>query len=299
MSTETKTVAELLANAESRLREAGVETPKGDAQWIAAHVLNTSRTMLVAHADAELPVEQAELVESLIERRANREPLGYVIGTVNFRGLVIEVGPGAFVPRPETEITAERAIARARDRGPRPCVVDVGTGWGALALAIAAEVPNARVFATEASPASRGWALRNLARTGLRVTLLPGDLFDPLHPALGGAVDVIVSNPPYVPSSEWDSLEPEVRKHEPRDAIVGGPDGFDVIMRMLSDAPRWLAHGGWLVLEIGESQAERLAKMLDAGGYDSIEIGPDLAGRQRVVEGRWVGGLGASSIGPQ
>ncbi|HEX9696648.1 MAG TPA: peptide chain release factor N(5)-glutamine methyltransferase [Actinomycetota bacterium] len=283
------TVAELLARAESALDEAGVDTPKGDAQWIAAHVLGVNRTSLLAHPERVVELETAEHLEALVARRAEREPLGYVLGTVSFRGLVMEVGPGVFVPRPETEVTAARAIVRARERGPRPCVVDVCAGSTAIALAVAAEVPNARVFATEASAAARGWALRNLARTGLRVTLLPGDLFDPLHPALGGAVDVIVSNPPYVPQGEWERLPEEVRAYEPRDALVGGADGLDVVMRIIADAPRWLTHGGWLVLELGEDQAERVAKLLGTVGYDSVEIGPDLAGRERVVEGRWVG----------
>lgn len=283
------TVAELLARAEQALADAGVDTPKGDAQWIAAHVLGVNRTSLLAHPERVVELETAEHLESLVERRAEREPLGYVLGTVNFRGLVMEVGPGVFCPRPETEVTASRAIGRARERGPRPCVVDVCTGSGAIALSVAAEVPNARVFATEASAAARGWALRNLARTGLRVTLLPGDLFDPLHPALGGAVDVIVSNPPYVPQGEWDGLPDEVRRFEPREALVGGADGLDVVMRLIQDAPRWLTHGGWLVMELGEDQAERVAKLLSTIGYDSVEVGPDLAGRERVVEGRWVG----------
>lgn len=280
-------VGDLLRAAEDRLDVAGVEMPKGDAQWIAAHVLGVTRATLLAHPEMTVPLERAEHFEELVARRAAREPLGYVLGTVNFRGLVIEVGAGVLVPRPETEVTAERAIARARERGPRPSVVDVGTGSGAIALAVAAEVPNARVFATEASAAARGWALRNLARTGLRVTLLPGDLFDPLHPALGGAVDVVVSNPPYVPVAQWEVLEDEVRRFEPRDALVGGPDGLDVVHRLVEDAPRWLSHGGWLVLEVGDDQAEPVAKMLAAAGFDDIEIGPDLAGRERIVEARW------------
>ncbi|HVL88614.1 MAG TPA: peptide chain release factor N(5)-glutamine methyltransferase [Actinomycetota bacterium] len=282
-------MAELLARAETMLAAAGVDTPKGDAQWIAAHVLGVNRTSLLAHPERVVELETAEHLESLVARRAEREPLGYVLGTVNFRGLVMEVGPGVFCPRPETEVTAARAIARARERGPRPCVVDVCAGSGPIALSVAAEVPNARVFATEISPAARGWALRNLARTGLRVTLLPGDLFDPLHPALGGAVDVIVSNPPYIPQGAIESLPDEVRRYEPREALTGGADGLDVVMRLIGDAPRWLTHGGWLVMEVGEEQAERIAKVLAAAGYDSVEIGPDLAGRERVVEGRWVG----------
>lgn len=283
------TIAEAVRAGERLLAMSGCDTPRGDAEWIAAHVLGASRAMLMAHAEEMFPDGSRHRFEELLARRAGREPLAYVIGTVNFRGLSLEVGPGALVPRPETEVTAERAIARARARGVRPTVVDVGTGAGGIALAVAAEVPQARVFATEASAAARGWALRNLARTGLRVTLLPGDVLDPLHPALGGAVDVVVSNPPYVPEAAWEALPDEVRRFEPREAILGGPDGMDVIMRLLESVPRWLAPGGWLVLETGEDEIERVAKLLEMIGYANASVTKDLAGRDRVVEGRWIG----------
>jgi release factor glutamine methyltransferase len=185
-------------------------------------------------------------------------------------------------------VTAGRAIDRARDRG-RATVVDVGTGSAAIALSVAAEVPSARVFATEPAAAARAWALRNLARTGLRVTLLPGEMLDPLHPALGGAVDVIVSNPPYVSTAEWPSLPPEVRDHEPQEAVCGGEDGLDVVVSLLQEAPRWLAIGGWLVIETGEEQAARLERLLRVIGYTDVAVTRDLAGRDRVVEGRWIG----------
>jgi release factor glutamine methyltransferase len=282
------TVGQLLRAAERVLEMAGCETPRGDAQWIAAHALGTSRAGIFVDADRPFPEDKRDLFELLIARRAGREPLGYVVGSVSFRGLDLEIGPGVLVPRPETEVTAGRAIDRARDRG-RATVVDVGAGSGAIALAVAAEVPSARVFATEPSAAARAWALRNLARTGLRVTLLPGEMLDPLHPALGGAVDVIVSNPPYVPDEEWPSLPPEVREHEPREAICGGPDGLYVLMRLLEEAPRWLAVGGWLVVELDQQQTEKVAKLLSVVGYTEVAVVADLAGRERIVEGRWIG----------
>jgi len=282
------TVGEALRAAERILEMAGCDTPRGDAQWIGAHALGMSRAGIFVDANREFPEDKRELFELLIARRAHREPLGYVVGTVNFRGLELEIGPGVLVPRPETEITAGRAIELARERG-RSTVVDVGAGSGAIALAVAAEVPSARVFATEPSAAARAWALRNLARTGLRVTLLPGEMLDPLHPALGGAVDVIVSNPPYVPDERWTTLPPEVRDHEPREAVVGGPDGLDVLMTLLEEAPRWLAIGGWLVVELDEQQAGTIAKLLRAIGYADVVVTADLAGRERIVEGRWIG----------
>ena len=282
------TIGEALRAAERVLEMAGCETPRGDAQWIAAHALGLSKAGLFADADRGFPGDKREHFELLVARRARREPLAYVVGTTVFRGLELEVGPGVLVPRPETEVTAGRAIHRARERG-RATVVDVGTGSGAIALSVAAEVPTARVFATEASAAARAWALRNLARTALRVTLLPGHLLDPLHPALGGAVDVIVSNPPYISDEEWEGLEPEVRDNEPRDAVIGGPDGLDVLMSLLETAPRWLAIGGWLVVELAESQTEKVATLLHVIGYTDVAVSADLAGRDRVVEGRWMG----------
>lgn len=282
------TIGEAVRAAERLLDMAGCDTPRGDAQWIAAHIFETSRAGLFVDADRPFPEGKRDSLEVLVARRAHREPLAYVLGTARFRGLDLDVGPGALVPRPETETTAGRAIERARERG-RATVVDVGTGSAAIALAVAAEVPSARVFATEPSAAARAWALRNLARTGLRVTLLPGEMMDPLHPALGGAVDVIVSNPPYVPDGDWPRLPPEVRDHEPREAICGGSDGLDVVVRLLQEAPRWLAIGGWLVVESAEDQAGRLERLLRVIGYTNVLVTKDLAGRDRVVEGRWIG----------
>lgn len=282
-------IASRLQAATEALARAGIETARHDAEWIAATVLRRRRGALFTSPQERFPDDLLERFEGMVARRARREPLAYVIGTVNFRGLELEVGPGVLVPRPETEVTAERAIARARERRPKPTIVDVGTGCGAIALSIAAEVPDARIFATDASGAARGWALRNLARTGLRCTLLPGNLMSPLHPALGGGVDVVVSNPPYVPDGEWDDLEPEVRRFEPRDAIVGGPSGLEVIVTLLEQVRLWIAPGGWIVLEIAPYQAERVTKLLDVIGYDGITVTDDLAGRARVVEGRWTG----------
>jgi release factor glutamine methyltransferase len=282
------TIGEALRAAERVLEMAGCETPRGDAQWIGAHALDVSRAALFVDADRGFPEDKRDLFEVLVARRARREPLAYVIGTTNFRGLELEVGPGVLVPRPETEVTAGRAIELARERA-RATVVDVGTGSGAIALSVAAEVPTARVFATEASAAARAWALRNLARTALRVTLLPGHLLDPLHPALGGAVDVIVSNPPYVSDAEWEGLQPEVRDNEPHDAVCGGPDGLDVLMSLLETAPRWLTVGGWLIVELAEGQTEKVATLLHVIGYTDVNVTPDLTGRERVVEGRWIG----------
>ena len=275
--------------AAKRFADAGIDTARNDAEWIAAAALGKRRSEVIARLDEALTDEAAERFSKMVARRARREPLAYIVGTVVFRGLELEVGAGCLVPRPETEVTAERAIARARDAATRPTVVDVGAGCGAIALSMAAEVPEARIFATEAMGAARGWALRNLARTGLRCTLLPGSLMRPLHPALGGGVDVIVSNPPYVSEEEWEQLEPEVRRFEPKEAVVGGETGLEIILELLEQVRMWLAAGGWLVIEIAETQAERVSRLLGILGYRDVMVTKDLAGRDRVVEARWVG----------
>jgi len=284
------TIADEIDAAAKILADAGIETARNDAEWLAAGAIGGRRSLIASLAAHPFPDGTLTRFQEMVERRARREPLGYVMGSVVFRGIELEVGPGCLVPRPETEITAARAIALAHEVPGRPTIVDVGTGCGAIAIALAAEVPNARIFATEIHGAARGWALRNLARTGLRCTLLPGDLLAPLHPALGNGVDIVVSNPPYVPDAEWDTLDHEIRRFEPRTAIVGGPTGLEVILELLEQARMWLAVGGWCVLEIHEDQADRVARLLEIIGYEDTLITKDLAGRNRVVEARWMGG---------
>jgi len=281
------TLRELLDDATARLEAAGIESARTDAEWMAACVLGERRSTMLADPDREIEPSPAGSFGAMLARRARREPLAYIVGTVSFRGLELEVGPGTLVPRPETEVTAARAIERTRARGPRPTVVDVGTGCGAIALSIGAEVPEARIFATESSGAARGWALRNLARTGLRCTLLPGDLLSPLHPALGNGVDIVVSNPPYVSDGEWKTLMPEVCRYEPKEAVVGGPTGMEVIDALVNQSRMWLAPGGWLVLEVAPSQTRDVTTLLLSKDYDAVTVTRDLAGRERVVEARW------------
>lgn len=283
-------VEEVVNEATARLERAGVASPRVDAEWLLAVVLGLPRSTLSLHRDQSLTIEQAAKLEGLLVRRERREPLGYVLGDVRFRGLTLAVGPGALVPRPETELVAERAIQLTRERCIRdhhPTVVDVGTGTGAIALSVAAEAPDARIYATELSAAARGWALRNLAATGLRVTLLPGSLLGPLHPSLGGNCDLIVANLPYLSDDEWEEAEPEVRRYEPREALAGGPTGLEPIVDLIEQAEHWLAHAGWLLLEIGADQGAEVRRFMEVRGFREVAIRKDLAGRDRMVEGRW------------
>jgi release factor glutamine methyltransferase len=232
-----------------------------------------------------------------VARRVAGEPLQYVIGWAPFGRLRLAVGPGVFVPRPETEGLADRAATRLRaapappegsgepqSGAPvRPIAVDLCTGSGAIACFLAAEVPGARVLATELDPGALAWARDNAQRFG--VELLAGDLDAPLPAELAGRVDVLCANVPYVPSGAIATLPTDVRDHEPRLALDGGPDGLDVLRRLAPRATHWLAPGGTLLCEIGEDQAEAAGALLGAAGLAWVAVHPDLVGRDRVLEG--------------
>lgn len=257
---------------------AGVPSPRVDAELLVADVLGVSRTELYA-SDRALGAEELARLRGLVERRRAREPLAYVLGEWGFRQLVLAVDPRALVPRPETEVVVERCLAHLRGLE-SPRVVDVGTGTGAIALALADEYPSARVVAIDRSEPALALAAENLARTGLegRVELRAGDLLD----GLAGPFDLVVSNPPYVPPEEYGSLQPEIRLYEPYEAVVGD----HVWERIASDARAVLAPAGRLVLECGDGQAAEVAEGLAALGYEDVRCTPDLAGRDRAVEGQ-------------
>lgn len=213
-------------------------------------------------------------------------PVQYVTGSTGFRRIDVAVGPGVFIPRPETEIVVEHAMERLPARG---ILVDVCTGSGAIALAVADERPDARVVATEISPVAFEWALRNRAALDLTVELVEGDLMDALPSDLRGNTDVVVSNPPYVAEEERSMLPSNVVDHEPHLALFAGPGGLEMIRRVAGEAREWLADGGSLVLEIGETQGARVEAMLTDLSYDDVRVHPDLTGRDRVVVATWRG----------
>lgn len=202
-------------------------------------------------------------------------------GVAGFRNLELAVGPGVLIPRPETELVADRAMQRLPHGG---TLVDVGTGSGAIALAIAQERSDARVLATEAYDDALVWAEKNRAALGLSVELIKCDLLGGLPNELRGAVDVVVSNPPYVPSGDDSVLAPDVIRYEPHSALFAGPDGLDVLRRIAEQARAWLRRGGWLVLEIGYDQAEAVKRALGELGYGRVTVDRDLAGRDRIAE---------------
>jgi release factor glutamine methyltransferase len=271
------TTREALAEATSVLAAAGCPSPRVDAEWLLAHVLRGTRTELYI-ADRELDADAARRFRALVDRRATREPLAYILGEWGFRRLTLAVDRRVLIPRPETEIVVERCLARLEGvTGPR--VLDVGVGSGAIALAIADERPDASVVGTETSSAALAVAEENRRRVGVdgRVRLVRGVLVAGER----GPFDLVVSNPPYVAPGELATLEPEVQ-HEPAEALVG-VGRHEPVARAAHGV---LAPGGALVLEVGDGQAPAVASVLRESGYEQIRVSEDLAGRERVVEGR-------------
>jgi release factor glutamine methyltransferase len=261
------TVAAALRLAAERLTAAGVDTPDVDAELLVAHVLGKTRSGVRAAPDLEVPGE----FEKLLERRSKREPLAYVLGEWGFRRVVLKTDARALVPRPETEVVVERALALL-DGEPEPRVLDLGTGSGAIALAIADEHPGARVTAVDSSPDALALALENAEALNLPIDFRVGGI----ETAAEGW-DLVVSNPPYVTPAEWEGLQPEIREWEPKAALVG--EGLHAEIACRADA-RLLA------LEVGDGQAEDVAGVLRSLGYADITITRDLTGKERVVEGR-------------
>jgi release factor glutamine methyltransferase len=280
----------LLADAARRLAEAGVESPRVDAELLLAHVVGRPRAGLLTLDD--VADEDAARFAGLLEQRADRVPLQHLTGRAPFRLLELAVGPGVFVPRPETELLVEWALARLSGLD-GPLVVDLGSGSGAIALSIAHEHPGARVTAVERDPGALAWTRHNaLARAGARDTpvgVVAGDMTDPaLLTELDGRVDLVVSNPPYVPDGA--RVPREVADHDPPLALWGGPDGLDVVRGMLGVATRLLRPGGWLGIEHADQQGTALPAVVRShGGFTDVEDNPDLAGRPRFTTARRAG----------
>ena len=270
------TLADVLRGATEYLASRGVESPRVDAELILARALGLQRIELYTQHDRPLTEAERGAARELVQRRGRREPLAYVLGDWDFRRLTLRTDARALVPRPETEIVVERCLELIRGID-CPRVLDVGTGSGAIALALAHEHPGARVVATDASEAALELAQENAREHALNVTFVRADLLD----GVDGTFDLVVSNPPYVDAGELAALEPEVRDWEPRSALVDeGQTG-----RLVADASRVL--DGWLVLEVHEAHARTTAAQIEAAGYSDVGVGLDLAGKERLVEARW------------
>jgi release factor glutamine methyltransferase len=279
------TIAALRARAIDALAAAGIESPEVDAELLIGHVLGLSRGQVQAKSITGTAVSEADVttIEAAVARRAAREPLQHITGRAPFRSLELAVGPGVFVPRPETEQVAQFAIdALLAAASECPIGVDLGTGSGAIALAMATEVPHAEVYGVEVSPAAFTWTAQNFADSGAaNAHAVNTDLADALT-QLDGTVSVVISNPPYIPDDAIPR-DPEVRLFDPTIALYGGADGLDVVRQVSQTARRLLHQGGTLVLEHGELQAAQIAALLAADGWHAIAGHRDLLGRDRAT----------------
>lgn len=287
MSTSRVALRPVINDAIETLRTAGVHSPRADAEHLAAHVLGVERTRLVL--TPLVPPGKLDEYRELVARRARRIPLQHLTGTAVMGALDLAVGPGVFVPRPETELLYAWALAQmeALPHDHTPIVVDLCTGSGALALALAHARPDAEVHAVELDPAAQVWARRNaddrIAAGDTPITLYADDATDPgLLTDLNGRVDIVVSNPPYIP--EGAGLDPEVAEHDPSVALFGGPDGLSVIRGMIPNITRLLRPGGATAIEHDDTNGSGVAALLTAtGAFTDVVEHPDLAGKPRFV----------------
>ncbi len=278
------TVSSVRASAIDVLARAGIQSPEVDAELLIGHVLGVSRGQVQAKSVTDAPISEADAaaVADAIERRARREPLQHITGVAAFRSLELAVGPGVFVPRPETEFVAQLAIDTLRAIPGDAVAVDLGTGSGAIALALATEVPTASVHAVENSPRAFVWTKQNFRSVNAsNARLVFADLADAL-PELDGTVDVVVSNPPYIPLGAIPR-DPEVRLYDPEHALYGGDDGLDVVHQVSATGRRLLHTGGTLVIEHGEEQGPAIRELLTADGWRAVATHRDLLGRDRAT----------------
>src|SRR6476469_2328049 len=268
-------IGDALRAAVDAMKAAGVDTPRLDAELLLAAAMESDRSYLASSPEAEIPPAATRRFAEMVRRRLRREPVAYILGRRGFRQLELAVDPLVLIPRPETELLVELAL----ELRPRS-VLDVGTGSGAVALAIAAELPGAEVSATDTSSAALTVAAANAERLGLaeRVGFFEGTL-----PPGSEEFDLVVANLPYVSEGDWGQLQPEVTRWEPREALLAGPDGLDVFRSAL---PALAGIANVLALEIGEGQSAAVAELLRAAGLEAAESRPDMAGIARVVIGR-------------
>ena len=272
--------SDVLAHATRYLERHDIESPRATAEVLLLHVLGIDRAALYARAEGLTSAEAKTFGRALCQR-CTGTPVQHLTGRQAFRRLDLEVRGGVFVPRPETEVVVDVALEMLGELE-APRVIDVGTGTGAVALAIADERPGSRVIATDRSPEAVALASSNVIRLGLDVTVLEGDLLDPVADALRSDVDLLVSNPPYVDPAEVGDL-PLVVRADPELALVGGTEFH---RRLVDVGPSWLRSGGSMVVEIGSTQAAEVASVFAHGGFGAVEVRQDLTGRDRVVAGR-------------
>lgn len=280
------TVRETLRHAADRLQRAGVESGRLEAEWLLAHVLAVPRMDLFLEQARELSGTEIGSLDRLVERREKREPLQHLLGTAEFCGRVFTVNRHVLIPRPETELLAQLAVGLGRTAGLSPRILDFGTGSGCLAVTLALDLPGAEVHAVDISAEALTVAQANAATLGAadKVRFHLGDGFKALPPDL--RFDLIVTNPPYIPSAEVQTLQPEVRDFDPMLALDGGADGLDFYRRLAEEASDWMVAGGQLLAEFGEGQGPDLRRIFEQAGWTVESILPDDTDRERMLHAR-------------
>jgi len=265
----------------------GDEQPRLSAEWLLSAATGLSRVEVYAYHDRPLSDEERDALRGGVRRRAEGMPLQYVTGEMPFRHIIVRVEPGVFIPRPETEVLVQTGIDHITSRSvDAPRVIDLCTGSGCVACSIAVELPGAHVWAGDRSPDAVRVVTDNAERLGVadRIDIAQGDLFESIPPELKGTIDVVLANPPYIPSADVPTLSPEVLGYEPELALDGGPDGLDVARRLISEAREWLAPGGLLAMELDERRVKGAVNIMEPW-YEDRYIVKDLAGRDRVAAG--------------
>lgn len=282
-----RTLIEILGLSTEYLEKHDIDRARLNSELLIAHVLQTSRLELYLNFDQPLDEGELKKIRELLRQRARRKPTQYILGKTEFFSLPIKVTPDVLIPRPETEILVEKALdcLRGIEAGNDVVVYEVGTGSGCAAIAIARNFPDARVYASDTSAKALEIARANAEMNKVEIEFISGDLlkaFDGLE-----AADVVVSNPPYVSRAQWESLPDEIRLFEPKEALCAGEDGLEHLRRLIVSAGRSLKPGGFLVVEIGDGQADGVQEIFSRTGcYSEVEVHPDLGGTQRVVTSR-------------
>jgi len=281
------TIADVILNATKRLEAARIQSARFDVELLLCRAMGRDRAWLLAHRTDALNEDLRTTLEQYVNRRARREPLQYIIGIQEFWGLKFTVTRDMLIPRPETELIIDTVLRNVADKRKPLRIVDLCTGSGCIAVSLASELPAAQVIATDTSLKALAVARENAGNHGMvsRIHFIEGDLFTPLeHLDIHGSVDIIVSNPPYVPLGDFDTLQPEVRDYEPTCALLAGTEGTEVHGRIIGAAPRFLNRSGTLIMEMGLGQAATLARMIkDNGQYGTPDLLKDLAGIDRVI----------------
>lgn len=282
------TISQAITEGAGRLHAAGIDQERRTAGLLLCHVVRVDRIHLLTRSEEQIGEAQYRDYFALVERRTAGEPLQYLTGHQEFYGLNFIVTPDVLIPRPETEYLVEQIIKLSREdtKAQSRLIVDAGTGSGCIAIALALNIPNSRVIGIDISTAALEVAKENAATHGMRgrVEFLQGDLLEPLAARdLEGRVDFIASNPPYVPGTDLEHLQREIRDHEPRVALYGGIDGLDFYRRLLAGSPRFLKPAGFLVCEIGFSQLPAIRNLIDPGHFELLEVTQDLQGIPRTL----------------